>query len=117
MTERNPRLFSRLVLWLWSCASALILAYGIYLQHFLGGGEIMAIPLFLAFAVNFPISNLSVLLVALVYMGLSAAGLPDDQYPLLRYAFEWFVLTASGYIQWFVLLPMAWRKLKAKATA
>ena len=73
----------------------------------------MAIPMYIMIAMNFPISIASASLIALIYMTLAKAGLPDDQYLLMRSLFDWLVITSLGYVQWFILLPMIWRKFKA----
>ena len=108
----KPKMFA---VGLWAVPNIFALIYTIYIP-FSGGeeelrGELYAIPFYILFVVNLPISLLAGYLIALASQVSGYLGLAGLDYPFTAVV-EWLVFFCFGYFQWFVLVPILLRKAK-----
>jgi hypothetical protein len=98
---------ARLLVALWLAACLALLAFA-FIQR--GVHDMPVAFAWLLIFLTFPIGLAAIMVVGPVWAWISTQlGVAYDPFvDLLPY---WFVLVALGYMQWFVVLPMLWRRV------
>lgn len=110
MQEKMMRNWPQL-LWLTCCAGVLLLTL---MRH--DERDIGIVFVYLMSALTFPIGVVVVAAVAWSAAMLATTGQPTPSGPIIQGAVGvaiWALITAVGYLQWFVFLPWLWQRWKA----